>query len=494
MKIFNGVNFEGWEADPSTWSIVDGAMRGSHGSSRLAYTKADYGTFRLIFTARMNPVNQDHLGILFWGDRPTDASKPKIDEAGWLQFMPPFGGMWDYHPPKHHNLPHETIAQGPKDSAKWSTTEILCNLEKGTMRAAVDGVETVRYTHPYPGERKDPEKRIVAGPIGMFRHGGGASEYKDIYVEVNPKQDNLLTVDSSTSTPALAVLSQFTAGDVPEVGPEEIPIDPPNWKVSEANPNLPGKGLAQHPMLYIGEGCNKMFLINDGKVIWTYSTGKGWEYDDIWLLSNGNILFSRMAWAGEVTPQKKIVWRLDAPKGTEIHSVQPIGLDKVLVMQNGTPAKLMVINKKTGVVEVEHAFPKEVTGGGVHGQFRRARITSQGTYLLSFLQMHKVVEYDKNFNEIWRYNTPQPWAAIRLKNGNTLISDEKDQLVREVNPKSETVWEFKLKTDLPAEIGFSDSQSCVRLANGNTIFCSRGNGGKTPSWLKLRQARKSSGC
>ena len=78
-RIFNGVNFDGWEADPSTWSIVDGAMRGVGGPSRLAYTKANYGSFRLIFTARMNPVNGDHLGVLFWGDRPTDpAASPSI--------------------------------------------------------------------------------------------------------------------------------------------------------------------------------------------------------------------------------------------------------------------------------------------------------------------------------------------------------------------------------------------------------------------------------
>jgi hypothetical protein len=62
------------------------------------------------------------------------------------------------------------------------------------MRAAVDGVEIVRYTHPQPAERKDPEKRIIAGPIGMFRHGGGTSEYKDIYVEANPQADKLITV------------------------------------------------------------------------------------------------------------------------------------------------------------------------------------------------------------------------------------------------------------------------------------------------------------
>jgi hypothetical protein len=293
----------------------------------------------------------------------------------------------------------------------------------------------------------------------------------------------------SSATPALDALPLFTAANVPEVGPEEQPVDPPNWKVStnETDASLPGGGLARHPMLYIGEGCNKMFLVNNGKVIWTYSTGKGWEYDDIWLLSNGNILFSRMGWAAEVTPQKKIVWRIDAPQGTEIHTIQPLGLDKVLLMQNGTPPKLMVINKKTGAVEVEKAMPND--GKGVHAQFRRLRMTAQGTYLVPFLQMGKVVEYDKSFNEIWSYKINSPWAAIRLHNGNTLITDERDALTREVNRKGETVWEIKL-SELPDYARLADSQSCVRLANGNTILCSRGNGGKRPQLVEVTSDKK----
>ena len=75
VKIFDGRTFDGWEADPSAWSIIDGVMRGEGGTSRLAYTKTDYGSFPLIFTARMNPVNGDHLGVLFWGDRPMDSAK-----------------------------------------------------------------------------------------------------------------------------------------------------------------------------------------------------------------------------------------------------------------------------------------------------------------------------------------------------------------------------------------------------------------------------------
>jgi len=106
-------------------------------------------------------------------------------------------------------------------------------------------------------------------------------------------------------------------------------------------------------------------------------------------------------------------------------------------------------------------------------QFRRVRITAQGTYLASFLEMGRVVEYDKDFKEIWSYAIPTPWAAIRLKNGNTLITDEKDVLTREVNPKGETVWDLT-KDDIPPQYWYGNAQSVTRLDSGNTIVCTRG--------------------
>ena len=109
---------------------------------------------------------------------------------------------------------------------------------------------------------------------------------------------------------------------------------------------------------------------------------------------------------------------------------------------------MKIINIKTGAVEVNHELPFEKSRG-VHPQFRRARVTAEGTYLLSFLGLDRVVEYDKSIHAIWSYNIDKPWAALRLKNGNTLITAEKNSLTREVNSKGETVWEFKCKTDLP---------------------------------------------
>ncbi|MFT3934493.1 MAG: hypothetical protein QM726_12800 [Chitinophagaceae bacterium] len=314
---------------------------------------------------------------------------------------------------------------------------------------------------------------------------------------VAQKSKTALKKKSSAATPCMDVLNLFTAPNVPAMGAGEEFA--PLINSDEIPPaDLPGKGLAQHPMLYVGENCNRMFLVKDGKVTWTYSTGTGPEYDDVWMLSNGNILFSRMKYIAEITPDKKVIWRKDfnSTKGaehTEAHACQPIGLDRVMYVYNGLPPKLVIVNIKTGKVEAEHEIPydQSTDPNSIHGQFRRARITAQGTYLLPYLSKHYVVEYDKDFKEIWRYNIQSPWAAIRLKNGNTLITDEKDWLTREVNTKGETVWEFNCKTDLPASYQFTSApQTCTRLANGNTIFTSRGQNGKGPQLIEVTPDKK----
>ncbi len=302
---------------------------------------------------------------------------------------------------------------------------------------------------------------------------------------------------AAAQTPCMGALGRFTAPDVPVMGPAEeaAPFGNPNAVIP---PGLPGQGLAQHPMLYVGENCNTMFLINKGKVVWTYGTGRGPEFDDVWMLSNGNILFTRMSYIAEITPAKKVIWRYDfkTPRGldhTEAHTCQPLGLDRVMFVVNGLPPRLMVVNIKTGAVEVSHELPdiQPTNPDSIHPQFRRARVTAQGTYLVSFLTMNQVVEYDKDFKEVWEYKINSPWAALRLKNGNTLITDEKDALTREVNPKGETVWEFDCKTDLPAEYQFASApQSCTRLADGDTIFTSRGRGGQGPQLIEVTPAKK----
>ena len=303
---------------------------------------------------------------------------------------------------------------------------------------------------------------------------------------------------AATDAPCMAVLARFSAMSVPTTGPAETFAPAGDWTAGVTPADLPGKGVAQHPMLYAGENYNKLFVVNDGKVLWTYSTGPGYEYDDVWMLSNGDVLFSRMQYVAIVSPDKQVVWRYDAentpgPTRTEIHGCQPIGADRVLFVVNGLPPRAMIVNTKTGAVEVNHELPMQQPPSekNIHGQFRRIRYTAAGTFLVPFLTMNQVVEYDKEFKEIWRYDIRSPWAAIRLKNGNTLITDEAESLTREVNAKGETIWEFKT-SDLPAEYRFASApQSCTRLANGNTIFTSRGGkGGTGPQLVEVTRDKQ----
>jgi hypothetical protein len=117
------------------------------------------------------------------------------------------------------------------------------------------------------------------------------------------------------------------------------------------------------------------------------------------------------------------------------------------------------------------------------------RYTQQGTYLVPFLTMDKVVEYDKEFKEIWSYDVRGPWAAVRLRNGNTLITAEREALTLEVTPDKRTVWQVKPE-DLPEPYRYGNTQSATRLANGNTIICSRGGKSHGPQLVEVTRDRK----
>lgn len=264
------------------------------------------------------------------------------------------------------------------------------------------------------------------------------------------------------------------------------------WDVpSPQGLKLPGKGLKQHPFLYCGEWDTRkpvqtMYLVRNGKVVWSYSISNEEELDDCTLLSNGNIVFARKGrGASEITPDKKIVWDYQAPPNTEVHTAQPIGTERVLLMQNGNPAKLLLIHKATNKIEKELTLPAG-DPKSIHGQFRHIRMTKVGTFLVAHMDLGKVVEYNAEGKEIWSVKVPaNPWAAVRLRNGNTLISGNRGGYVREVNSRGETVWEIK-RDELPG-MPLHNVQEVNRLANGNTVICNWSGHVKQEEWPRVVQ-------
>ncbi len=180
-KIFDGTSWDGWEYDPRCWKLENGAMRGQCPSGQSqAFTKESYSNFRLILHSRMVASN-DHLGVCIWGGRPRAGS---YGFAGCLLPQPPGGAFWDYLT----NKDHPTGGDKSKQSM-WHKTEILANRMTGRVLMAVDG----KLVHDF----KDTQlPRRQNGPIGMQIHKATPTivEYKDIEIEVDPKEDRLITL------------------------------------------------------------------------------------------------------------------------------------------------------------------------------------------------------------------------------------------------------------------------------------------------------------
>jgi hypothetical protein len=229
---------------------------------------------------------------------------------------------------------------------------------------------------------------------------------------------------------------------------------------------LPGKGLAQHDFLYAGESHNRrIFIVRHGQIVWSYDdpAGRG-EISDAVMLSNGNILFAHQFGVTEITPAKKVVWNYEPPAGHEVHTAIPIGRSRVLYIQNGDPALLRVVNIVTGKTEKE--FPLATKQPiSVHGQFRHARLTAQGTLLVAHMDLNKVVEYDSTGKELAIYPADSPWGVTPLPSGNLLVTDRSG--VRELTHSGNTVWTLRA-ADVPA-YPLPSMQQAWRLPNGNTV-------------------------
>jgi outer membrane protein assembly factor BamB len=255
-------------------------------------------------------------------------------------------------------------------------------------------------------------------------------------------------------------------------------------------PPLPGRGLAQHSFLYCGEWQRKsisdqtMYIVREGKVVWSYTNPLRGELGDCSLLENGNVLFSRQFGASEVTPDKQIVWNYDGPPGVEIHTAWPVDRHRVLIMQNGNPATLVIVDKRNGKIDTSVTLPTR-DPQRVHGQFRHVRMTPDGHFLVAHLDLGKVVEYDATGKEVWSVAAPSAWAAVRLRNGHTLISGNQHGYVREVNRSGDMVWEIN-KDDLPS-IPLYTVQEVTRLANGHTLINNWVGGNAIEDWPKVVQ-------
>jgi hypothetical protein len=225
-----------------------------------------------------------------------------------------------------------------------------------------------------------------------------------------------------------------------------------------------------------------------GKIIWQYPHGSR----DGWVLPNGNLLLalsnSKKYPGGAVVEVKRDNSVVFEFKGTqsEVNTVQAVGDDRVLLTEAGKKPRLLEIDRK-GQIVVE--VPLQAQTKDHHLQTRMSRKLANGNYLVPQLLDRVVREYTPQGKIAWEVKTPHmPFTAIRLDDGNTLIGCTLGNLVIEVDPAGKTVWQVS-NDDLPGK-PINDACGVQRLPNGNTVITSHHAGGNDVKLTEITRDKK----
>ena len=207
---------------------------------------------------------------------------------------------------------------------------------------------------------------------------------------------------------------------------------------------------------------DRVALLNErGEVVWEYSVP---HPQDVWMLPNGNILTTYDQGVREVTRDKTIVWEYRTEKPNEISNCQPLPNGNVLIGIVGE-CRLIEVNRKG---EIVHQIQLETTETRPHAQFRMCRQTPSGTYLVPFTAEGAVREYDASGKVLREFpRESSPVAALRLSNGNTLISA--GGAVTEYDASDHIVW--RVDGEWLPDIQIGVLAGIQRMPNGNTIVC-----------------------
>lgn len=259
-----------------------------------------------------------------------------------------------------------------------------------------------------------------------------------------------------------------------------------------AEPNLGEQRSAsgiRHSFLLCGSPT--VIVDEASRVVWE---SKGPSRDGF-VLANGNVLISQHNLARELTREGREVWVYPlSTENKELGTVVRLESGKTLVVERGARPQLLEV-APDGLVVVR--VPLQPETDNVHLQTRQARKLANGNYLVPHLLAFAVKEYapDGTVVNTFRTDLPElggreaevwPFTAIRLDDGNTLVTLTHGNRVVEFDAAGKVVW--KLTND---EVGgrFADPCGAQRLASGNTVICSYGQ--KDPAKPKLFEVTRS---
>ena len=255
------------------------------------------------------------------------------------------------------------------------------------------------------------------------------------------------------------------------------------WSQTQAQSDDPAISHA-----FLACGAETRIIDNHGKTIWHYPDATR----DGWVLENGHILLalnrSKAFPGGGVVEVERDGTRVFELKGTqsEVNTVQPLANGNILLTEAGTKPRLLEVDR-SGKIVVE--VPLQAQTKDLHLQTRMARKLANGNYLVPQLLDRVVREYTPAGKVVAEIKTPHmPFTAIRLDNGNTLVGCTLGNLVVEFDAQGKEVWRVT-NDDLPGH-PINDACGVQRLPNGNTVITSHHAGANEVKLTEVTPAKK----
>lgn len=239
---------------------------------------------------------------------------------------------------------------------------------------------------------------------------------------------------------------------------------------------------------FLVTGGDTCIIAGDGKVTWKYPHASR----DGWVLEDGKVLLalnkSKTYPGGAIVEVDREGKTLFEFKGTqsEVNTVQQLDKDTFLLTEAGDKPRLLEVSRE-GKILVD--VPLKAQTKDHHLQTRMSRKLANGNYLVPQLLDRVVREYTPKGDVVWEVKTPNmPFTAIRLDNGNTLINCTHGHMVIEVDKDGKTVWQVT-NDDLPGK-PIKDACGGQRLPNGNTVITSYAAGPKQTRLMEITLEKK----
>jgi len=254
---------------------------------------------------------------------------------------------------------------------------------------------------------------------------------------------------------------------------------------------------------FVIQGNNRLAVVAaEGAIEWEMPWG---GIHDVHVRADGNILVqqgkSKVVEIDRAT--RKVVWSYDSAtangnsgKKVEVHAFQPLDDDRLMIAESG-PARIIEIDRSGKLLhevrlKVEHPNP--------HTDTRLVRKLAGGNYLVCHEGDGAVREYDPTGKIVWEYPVPlfgrepqgghgleafgnKAFSAVRLANGNTLITTGNGHGVLEVTPEKKIVWQIQ-QNDLPG-ITLAWVTTLEVLPNGNYVIGNCHAGPDNPVLIEL---------